>query len=72
MTMPLEQEMSSVVYSGVPTTHAPLWAGCLKPFILAHPIGVAVIGGSIVGTAAYYILKRANKHEDKLIKAAYF
>ena len=33
-------------------------AGSVKVFLLAHPVGVAVVGGALVGVGAYYLMKK--------------
>jgi Leucine-rich repeat (LRR) protein len=33
--------------------------------IVAHPVGVAIIGGLLVGTGAYYLGKAIAKRNDK-------
>ena len=35
--------------------------GAGKAFIVAHPIGVAVVGGALVGLLAYYLVKKLAK-----------
>lgn len=38
--------------------HSLLSAGAAKTFIAAHPIGVAVVGGIVIGAATYYLMKK--------------
>ncbi len=35
-----------------------LSTGAAKAFIVAHPVGVAVVGGVLIGAATYYIMKK--------------
>ncbi len=42
-----------------------LWAGSVKPFLVAHPIGVAVVGGALVAVGAYYLAKKFSKKEEE-------
>ena len=52
---------------GTVTSAAPhgLWAGSLKPFLVAHPIGVAVVGGALVGVGVYYLMKKYSKKAEE-------
>jgi len=29
-----------------------------KAFVLAHPVGVAIVGGVLIGAGAYYVVKK--------------
>jgi len=29
-----------------------------KAFVLAHPVGVAIVGGALIGAGTYYLLKK--------------
>lgn len=40
-------------------------AGSVKAFLLAHPVGVAIVGGALVGVGAYYLMKRFSNKEEK-------
>jgi hypothetical protein len=54
-------------------THSGLWAGSLKPFLVAHPVGVAIIGGALVGTGVYFLAKKFSKpkvEEEEVAAAA--
>ncbi|OQY55197.1 MAG: hypothetical protein DRR08_26555 [Candidatus Parabeggiatoa sp. nov. 2] len=54
-------------------THSGLWAGSLKPFLIAHPVGVAIIGGALVGTGVYFLAKKFSKpkvEEEEAVAAA--
>lgn len=42
-----------------------LWAGSLKPFLVAHPIGVAVIGGALIGVGTYYLMKKFSQKKEE-------
>ena len=48
------------VETQVATTTLPstLSVGSAKTFLLAHPIGVAIVGGVLVGIATYYLVKK--------------
>ncbi len=41
----------------VATTAAAPAMGAMKTFVMAHPIGVAMVGGIGVGILAYYLVK---------------
>jgi hypothetical protein len=41
-----------------PFMHPGIWAVSVKPFLLAHPIGVALVGGALVGVGSYYLMKK--------------
>ena len=46
--------------------HPTFWAGTIKPFLIAHPLGVTIVGGAIVGVGAYYIYKKfSGKKEEQ-------
>jgi len=32
--------------------------GAAKAFIVAHPIGIAVVGGVLIGATTYYVMKK--------------
>jgi hypothetical protein len=54
-------------------THSGLWAGSIKPFLVAHPVGVAIIGGALVGVGTYWLAKKFSKpkaEEDEAAAAA--
>ncbi len=40
-------------------------SGGVKGFIIAHPVGVAVIGGALIAVGTYYLMKKflAKKEE---------
>lgn len=41
-------------------------AGSVKVFLLAHPVGVALVGGALVGAGSYYLMKKfLNKKEEE-------
>jgi phosphotransferase system glucose/maltose/N-acetylglucosamine-specific IIC component len=37
----------------------------VKTFLLAHPVGVAIIGGIIVGTGTYWLVKKFSEKKDE-------
>jgi hypothetical protein len=37
--------------------HLSTTVGSMKAFVAAHPVGIAIVGGIIVGVAAYYGMK---------------
>ncbi len=37
----------------------------LKAFFLAHPVGVAVVGGALVGAGAYYLMNKLLKKKEE-------
>ncbi len=51
------------------TTNAAVVAA--KGFLVAHPVGVALVGGVLVGAATYWIMKKFfNKKEEESAPAA--
>ncbi len=45
--------------------HSALGLGSIKAFLLAHPVGVAIVGGTLVGVGTYYLMnKLLNKKEE--------
>jgi hypothetical protein len=48
---------------GVTATHGGIWAGSIKPFIVAHPLGIALVGGAILGLGVYYLTKKSTPEE---------
>ena len=40
-------------------------AGSAKAFILAHPVGVAIVGGALVGVGTYYLMNRFLKKKEE-------
>lgn len=39
--------------------HPSTWStGAAKAFVVAHPMGVAIVGGILVGAGTYYIVKK--------------
>jgi hypothetical protein len=47
------------------TSQATALAGSTKSFLLAHPIGVAIVGGIIVGTGTYYAVKYFTRKKEE-------
>jgi predicted transporter len=43
--------------------------GSTKAFLLAHPVGVAVVGGVLIGLGAYYIAKKWSAPKEETAKA---
>ena len=41
------------------------YTGTVKPFLLAHPIGVAIVGGIIVGAGTYWAVKKFSKKQEE-------
>jgi hypothetical protein len=53
------------------TTATGLWAGSVKPFLIAHPVGVAILGGVLVGAGTYYLMNKVfSKKESQEEPAA--
>ncbi|MDM8557887.1 hypothetical protein [Candidatus Parabeggiatoa sp. HSG14] len=48
----------------VPVVQHGIWAASVKPFLLAHPIGVALVGGALVGVGSYYLMKKFSKKPE--------
>ena len=56
--MAAETQLANAASGTTSVAHQGLWAGSIKPFLVAHPIGVAVVGGALVGEGAYYLMKK--------------
>jgi predicted transporter len=56
--MPVEPEIFTV-----PAT------GGVKAFLLAHPVGVAIVGGTLIGMGVYYIAKKWSSPKEEAVKA---
>ena len=55
--------MAVVEVVSTPETAAGL--GTIKTFLIAHPVGVALVGGVLVGAATYWVMKKYfNKKEE--------
>jgi hypothetical protein len=49
----------------VSTETAAVGLGTVKSFLVAHPVGVALVGGILVGAATYWVMKKYfNKKEE--------
>ncbi|RKZ50461.1 MAG: hypothetical protein DRR16_12580 [Candidatus Parabeggiatoa sp. nov. 3] len=60
--MSTETALANTAPSGA---HSALGLGSLKAFLLAHPVGVAIVGGTLVGVGTYYLMnKLLNKKEE--------
>jgi len=46
------------------THQAAILTGSAKSFLLAHPIGVAIIGGILVGTGTYWAVKKFTQKNE--------
>ncbi|RKZ56277.1 MAG: hypothetical protein DRR08_22115 [Candidatus Parabeggiatoa sp. nov. 2] len=47
------------------TTSPALATGSMKAFLLAHPVGMAVVGATLIGAGTYYLIKKfSNKKEE--------
>ncbi len=53
----------SEVASTTNTTAAGL--GTVKSFLVAHPVGVALVGGILVGAATYWVMKKFFDTKDE-------
>jgi Na+/H+-translocating membrane pyrophosphatase len=47
------------------TTPPALATGTMKAFLLAHPVGMAVVGAAIVGAGTYYLVKKFSKKKEE-------
>lgn len=53
------------------TQQAVALTGSAKTFLLAHPIGVAIVGGILVGGGTYWVVKKfTQKKEEEPQEAA--
>jgi len=41
------------------------YSGTVKPFLLAHPLGVAIVGGILVGAGTYWAVKKFTKPKEE-------
>jgi len=48
----------------IATTTSGWWAGSIKPFLVAHPVGVAIVGGVLVGAGTYYLMNKFLSKKD--------
>lgn len=39
-------------------------AGGVKAFLMVHPIGVAIVGGALIGVGVYYIAKKWGSKQE--------
>lgn len=62
--MPFETEILTM--PAMPTTAA---GGGVKAFLLAHPVGVAIVGGALIGWGVYYIAKKWSSPKVEAVKA---
>jgi hypothetical protein len=44
-------------------------AAGVKGFILAHPVGVAIIGGALVAVGTYYLMKKFLDKKEEPVPA---
>jgi hypothetical protein len=44
--------------------------GAVKGFLLLHPVGVAVVGGALIGTGTYYLMNKFLKKKEEPAAAA--
>lgn len=51
--------------SGVATTETAIGLGAIKSFVVAHPIGVALVGGVLVGVGTYWVMKKFFNKKDE-------
>ena len=63
--MAVETQLANAAGGTVTSAPHGLWAGSLKPFLVAHPIGVAVVGGALVGVAVYYLMNKYSKKAEE-------
>jgi F0F1-type ATP synthase assembly protein I len=54
--MATETAVTNAAASGA-ATH-PVSIGATKAFLLAHPVGVALVGGVLVGAGTYWVMKK--------------
>lgn len=58
--MPVETEVLTM-----PATYV----GGAKAFLLAHPVGTAIVGGVLIGLGVYYIAKKWSGTKEEAVKA---
>ena len=60
--MAIETALSNTAPSGA---HSAFGVGSLKAFLVAHPVGVVVVGSTLVSAGIYYIMNKfLNKKEE--------
>ena len=65
--MAIETAVANTAPSG---THSALGIGSLKAFLVAHPVGVVVVGSALVSAGTYYMMKKfLNKKEEEAATA---
>ncbi len=42
--------------------------GSSNSFLLAHPVGVAIVGGALVGAGTYFLMKKFLKKKEEEVK----
>jgi Na+/H+ antiporter NhaD/arsenite permease-like protein len=49
------------------TTRSALATGAssVQGFVLAHPVGVAVVGVALIGAGSYYLVKKFNEKKEE-------
>jgi len=60
--MATETALANTAPSGA---HSALGLGTLKAFMVAHPVGVAVVGGALVGAGTYYLMNKFLKKKEE-------
>jgi phosphotransferase system glucose/maltose/N-acetylglucosamine-specific IIC component len=58
-------ETTALVNTAPSGASSALGLGTIKAFLVAHPIGVAVVGGALVGTGTYYLMNKFLKKKEE-------
>jgi hypothetical protein len=62
---------TETVLANTAATHPIAALGATKAFLIAHPIGVAVVGASLIGAGTYWAMKKfMGEKEEPVAEAA--
>jgi len=58
----------TVIANGA-ATHPVILGGATKAFLIAHPIGVTVVGASLIGAGTYWAMKKFMGEKEEPVAA---
>ncbi len=62
--MATETVLANTAANGA-ATHNPIALGAAKAFMIAHPVGVAVIGSALIGAGTYWAMKKFRGEKEE-------